>query len=92
MKDVWDYKMHEDFANGYIMDVNVNTYSNNKVYACWHILDRYRGHYINRNLTRNMVDIKVTVPEMNIVYLESISVSSTLPVVKDRLTAWYPRS
>ena len=42
----------------------------NKVYACWHILDRYRGRYINRNLTRNMVDIKVTVPEMNIVFEE----------------------
>ena len=70
MKDVWDYRTHEDFANDYVTDVNVNTYGSNKVYACWHILDRYRGHYLNRNLTRNMVDIKVTVPEMNIVFEE----------------------
>ena len=39
MKDVWDYRTHEDFANSYITDVNVNAYGNNKVYACWHILD-----------------------------------------------------
>ena len=30
MKDVWDYRTHEYFANGYVTDVNVNTYGNNK--------------------------------------------------------------
>ena len=39
MKDVWDYRTHEDFANGYVTNVNVNMYVNNKVYACWRILD-----------------------------------------------------
>ena len=70
MKDVWDYKTHEDFANGFVTDVNVNTYGCNKGHTCWHILDQYRGHYVNRNLTKNMVDIKVTIPEMNIIFKE----------------------
>ena len=70
LKDVWDYKTHEDFGNGFVTDIEVNHYGNNKVFACWRILDRYRGRYFTRNLTRNMVDIKVTVPEMNIVFEE----------------------
>ena len=33
-------------------------------------MDQYRGHYRSKNLTRNIVDIKITIPDANVIISE----------------------
>ena len=41
-----------------------------KIYAAWRIMDQYRGRYRSKNLTRNVVDIKITIPDANVIISE----------------------
>ena len=50
--------------------MDVNCFGKDKIYINWRVLDRYKAHYKTHNLTRNMVDIKVYIPDRNIVMTE----------------------
>ena len=70
MIDVWQWRTHQLFEEGYVTDLNVNSAGSGKIYAAWRVLDQYRGRYRSRNLTRNVVDIMITIPEQNVVIYE----------------------
>ena len=61
--DFWDYQSQCDFDNEFTTTMDVNCFGNDKIYINWRVLDRYKGHYKTHNLTRNMVDIKVYIPD-----------------------------
>ena len=65
--DVFNWRTHELFEQNYVTDLEVNRRGNGKIYASWRIMDQYRGRYRSKNLTRNLVDIRITIPEANVV-------------------------
>ena len=68
--DMWNWCTHQLFEENYVTQLDVNTAGRGKIYAAWRIMDQYRGRYRAKNLTRNVVDIKITIPEFNIVFYE----------------------
>ena len=55
--------------NEFTTTVDVNRYGNDKIYVNWRLLDKYKGHYRGHGLTRNMIDIRIYIPDRNL-YLE----------------------
>ena len=54
------------FEENYVTQINVNHCGRGKLYAAWHIMDKYRGRYRRRNLARNVVDVQITIPDCNL--------------------------
>ena len=46
--------------------MNTLHYGHSRIYCNWRGLDRYKGKYNRFGLTRNMVDIKLYIPERNV--------------------------
>ena len=70
VNDVWEWETQKLFEENYVTQLDVNTAGNGKIFAAWRVLDQYRGRYRAKNLTRNVVDIQITIPEYNIVIKE----------------------
>ena len=68
--DIWNWKMHLLFEDNYITDLEVNCAGKGKIYAAWRIMDQYCGRFHQKNLTRNIVDIMITIPDHNVVIYE----------------------
>ena len=68
--DVFNWKTHELFERNYVTELDVNRQGKGKIYAAWHVLDQYRGRYRSKNLTHNVVDIKVHIPDANLIISE----------------------
>ena len=64
--DYWDFRQQQRFQNRYTTSLEVNRCGNNKVYCNWRVSVKYKGRYMQQNLTRNMVDISLTIPSLNI--------------------------
>ena len=59
------------FEDNYITDLEVNHAGKGKIYDAWRIMDQYRGRFCQQNLTRNVVDIMIMIPNHNIVIYEN---------------------
>ena len=64
--DYWDFRQQQWFQTRYTTLLEVNRCGKNKVYCDWRVSIKYKGHYMHQNLTRNMVDISITIPSLNI--------------------------
>ena len=64
--DYWDFWSQKDFMDEFTTTVDVNRYSNDKIYVNWRLRDKYKGHYRGHGLTRN---IRIYVWDCNL-YLE----------------------
>ena len=65
--DVFNWKTHELFEENYVTELDVNRHGKGKIYAAWRVMDQYRGRYRSKNLTRNVVDIRITIPDANVI-------------------------
>ena len=61
--DFWDFSSLNNFDDEYTTSLCVIHYGHSKIYCKWRVLDRYKGNYNRFGLTRNMVDIKLYIPE-----------------------------
>ena len=68
--DVFNWRTHEQFEENYVTELAVNRWGKGKIYAAWCVMDQYRGHYRSKNLTHNVVDIKITIPDANVIISE----------------------
>ena len=64
--DLWNWCTHELFEENYVTQMDVNRCGCGKLYAAWRIMDKYRGRYQRQNLTRNVVDVQITIPDCNL--------------------------
>ena len=67
--DYWDFRSQKDFMDEFTTTVDVNRYGNDKLYVNWRLLDKYKGHFRGHGLTRNMIDIRIYIPDRNL-YLQ----------------------
>ena len=65
--DVFNWHTHELSEENYVTELAVNRMGKGKIYAAWRIMDQYRGRYRSKNLTCNVVDVKITIPDANVV-------------------------
>ena len=70
LQNMWEWHTHQLFEQNFVTDIVVNNAGNGKIFAAWHVLDQYRGRFRRKNLTRNIVDISITIPERNLVITE----------------------
>ena len=70
LQDLWEWRTHELFEQNYVTDIDVNNAGQGKIFAAWRVLDQYRGRFRRKNLTRNVVDIRITIPERNLFITE----------------------
>ena len=68
--DLWNWRTHDLFEENYVTELDVNHFGNGKIYAAWRVMDQYRGRYRRQNLTHNVVDIMITLPEQNLTISE----------------------
>ena len=64
--DYWDYKSQCDFKEELITTLDVNRFENDKIFVNWRVLDRYKGRFGRHGLTRNMIDIRIYIPDRNL--------------------------
>lgn len=65
--DMMEFQLQRYFNDQeFVTDPEVNTHGHGKVYATWRVLDKYRARWGGSCLTRNVVDIIISVPEWNI--------------------------
>ena len=64
--DYWDFTSQKDFTEEFTTSVDVNHYGNDKIYVNWRCLDRYKGRFHGHGLTRNMIDIRLYIPDRNL--------------------------
>ena len=64
--DYWDYTCQKDFTEEFTTTVDVNCFGNDKIYVNWRCLDRYKGRFHGHGLTRNMIDIRLYIPDRNL--------------------------
>ena len=64
--DLWNWRTHELFEENFVTQIDVNHCGCGKLYAVWCIMDKYRGRYRRQNLTRNLVDVQITIPDCNL--------------------------
>ena len=43
--DLWNWHTHELFEENFVTQIDVNRCGRGKLYAAWHIMDKYRGRY-----------------------------------------------
>ena len=70
LQDLWEWQTHKLFEQNYVTDIDVNNAGQGKIFAAWRVLDQYRGRFRRKNLTRNVVDIRITIPERNLFITE----------------------
>ena len=68
--DVFNWRTHKLFEENYVTELAVNRQGKGKIYAAWHVMDQYRGRYRSKNLTCNVVDIKIIIPDANMIISE----------------------
>ena len=64
--DYWDFTSQKDFMEEFTTTLDVNRYGNDKIYVNWRLLDKYKGHFRGHGLTRNMIDIRIYIPDRNL--------------------------
>ena len=63
--DFWDFTSQQDFKEEFTT-LAVNHNGHGKLFCNWCVLDRYKTHYQGYSLTRNMVDVRLYIPECNL--------------------------
>ena len=67
--DVFNWRTHELFEENFVTQLDVNRMGKGKIYVAWRIMDQYIGRYRSKNLTHNVVDVKITIPDANVIII-----------------------
>jgi hypothetical protein len=67
LEDFWDYQEEVHFKTGrWTSHVTTYEQGRGKISAIWQVLKRYRGRYGLSSVTRNIVDVKLAIPDFNV--------------------------
>ena len=64
--DYNDYDTVVKLENEWTTNLHVNSLGRDKIFMTWRVMEQYRGRYNGRGLTRNMIDIKIAIPKLNL--------------------------